>query len=109
MTTFKLSRLLCVGALACACAASPKPRPETAARVSDTAPDKAAAMRAASGDLRLQESEDRFAIEAARERKRRVDQEKTQAAENRPGALGPVDVRQPPAAPTPAPPAPPTP
>jgi hypothetical protein len=106
MTTFELSRLLCVGALACACAASPKPRPETAARVSDTAPDRAAALRAASGDLRLQESEDRFAIEAARERKRRVDEEKTQAADNRPNALGPVDARQTPAVPTPTPPTP---
>jgi len=101
MTTFKLSRIVLVGALACACAAAPRPRPEAPARVADTAPDKAAALRAAPGNLHQQDDEDRWAIEAARERRRRADQEKVEAA-NRAATLGPVDNRQPVAPPTPA-------
>jgi hypothetical protein len=97
MTTRSFRRLLFVGALACGCASAPRPRPEAPARAADTAPDKAAALRAASGDLHQEQDADRWAIDAARERKQRDDRQKADAASK----AAALQVR-----PTPAPPAP---
>jgi len=64
--------------IASACAGPRRP-PENAAapRIKDSAPEKAAAMRAANSNLRLEEEDARWGITAAEERKRaREDQRK---------------------------------
>jgi hypothetical protein len=77
-------RLALAGALLSACASSPKPRAEQPQRVPDSAPDKVAAQRSAAG-LNLEADDQRWGIDAARERKQR--QEKPQA----PPASGPAE------------------
>jgi hypothetical protein len=63
--------------LVLACAGSPRPRPEAEPRVKDSVPDKLAAQRAASGELRLEDEDERWGIEAARSnRKTKTDQQK---------------------------------
>jgi hypothetical protein len=95
MTTSKLLlRILFVGALASACASGPKARPETAKRVPDSAPDKIAAQRAATG-LHQEEEDQRWGFEAARERRRQAEQRKLQAPVPPPPAPGPVDLEKP--------------
>ncbi|MES1210402.1 MAG: hypothetical protein ABUS79_31065, partial [Pseudomonadota bacterium] len=56
------------GALLAGCASSPPPARERPVRVSDSAPDKIAATRAAAG-LHLEEDDQRWGIEAARARR----------------------------------------
>lgn len=57
--------------LAGGCARTTTPQTETAARVSDSAPDKIAAQRAAGPpSVNLEGDDERWGIEAARERKR---------------------------------------
>jgi len=63
-------RLGLAGALVSACASSPKRPAEQPQRVPDSAPDKIAAQRAAAG-LHLEEEDERWGIDAARERKQR--------------------------------------
>jgi hypothetical protein len=72
--------LACVAALWTACAAGPRPRPEgSPARVKDSQPDKIAAQRAAApASLELEPSDERWGIEAARER-RQAEREKKSA------------------------------
>ena len=65
-----LARLTLVAALLGACASHPKPRAEQPQRVPDSAPEKIAAQRSAAG-LHLEEEDERWGIEAARERKQR--------------------------------------
>ena len=99
-------RLLVIAVLALACAASPRPRPEAASRVKDSAPDKIAAQRAASGNLRLEDEDQRWGIDAARERRDQATQRK-QAPTPVPLSppTGPVDLQsQAPLVPAPAPP-----
>jgi hypothetical protein len=62
--------LMCV--LALGCASAPRARPEATApgRTKDSAAERVAAYRAASGGLRLEQEEERWGIEAARERRR---------------------------------------
>jgi hypothetical protein len=56
--------------LAAGCARPTSPPPETPARVKDSAPDKIAAQRAAAApSLNLEGDDERWGIEAARERK----------------------------------------
>jgi hypothetical protein len=72
MTSTTFVRALILGvSLASACAAS-RPRTETVAtrRLDDTNPDKSAALRAATPGLQLEAEDERWGIEAAKERKR---------------------------------------
>jgi hypothetical protein len=61
-----------VGMFALGCASAPRGRTEGNApvRVKDSAAEKVAAHRAASGSLRLEQEEERWGLEAARERRR---------------------------------------
>ena len=77
----RLSRLvtIAIALVALGCAGTPSPRPETSARVKDSAPEKIAAQRAAVRGLDLERDDERWGIEAARERKRAQEQKKTNA------------------------------
>ena len=62
------------------CATAPKPR-EPAARAKDSAPEKIAAQRAATAHgLQLDSEDERWGIEAARERRRQKDDAKAHEA-----------------------------
>jgi hypothetical protein len=79
MTSKSFVRAFVLGAsLASACAAS-GPRPETVAtrRPDDTMPERSAALRAATPGLQLEAEDERWGIEAAKERKRREPRQKT--------------------------------
>jgi hypothetical protein len=72
MTSTRFLRALVLGlSLASACAAS-RPRSETVAtrRSNDTTPDRSAALRAATPGLQLEAEDERWGIEAAKERRR---------------------------------------
>src|SRR3954464_6817582 len=82
-----------------ACATGPHAQPQAAARMRDSAPEKIAAQRSATPNLGLEADDQRWGVEAARERRRQAD-ERTAAARQRIGAPpppvaapGPVDVR----------------
>ncbi len=95
MTISKLlSRILFAGTLLSACASGPRSRPESAQRVSDSAPDKIAAQRAASG-LHQEDEDERWGFTAARELRQRKESSKTQPPAPPPPAPGPVDSAQP--------------
>ena len=66
--------------LAAGCAGSPRPHPETSARVKDSAPEKIAAQQAAARGLDLERDDERWGVEAARERRRIEDQKGQKAA-----------------------------
>jgi hypothetical protein len=67
------------GLLLASCATAPRP-PESASRVPDSAPEKLAAQRAAAPrSLELEPSDERWGIDAARERKRQQDAAKAKA------------------------------
>lgn len=86
--------MIVLAILALGCAAGPRPQSETAARVKDSAPDKIAAQRAAVRGLDLAEEDQRWGLEAARERRRKQDQKKTPVNENVIVSTNPpVDVR----------------
>lgn len=72
-----LLRLASMAVLLSACASSPKRPAEQPQRVPDSAPDKAAALRSQSG-LHQEEDEQRWGIEAAKERKQRREQQQQQ-------------------------------
>jgi hypothetical protein len=79
------------------CARSAPPPAETPARVKDSAPEKIAAQRAALPGLNLEQEDQRWGVEAARERKRAAPPETRSSA---PAAAGPapgqpVDVKKP--------------
>jgi hypothetical protein len=72
MTSTRFLRAFVLGlSLASACAAN-QPRTETVAarRRDDTTPDKSAALRAATPGLQLEAEDERWGIEAAKERRR---------------------------------------
>jgi hypothetical protein len=98
MNTSKLlSRIVFAGILASACASGPRARPETAKRVPDSAPEKIAAQRAATG-LHQEEEDQRWGFDAARERRRQSEEKKAQAVKQPPPpppTEGPVDLVQP--------------
>lgn len=71
-----LSGALSATLLLTACATAPKPA-ETSPRVADSAPEKRAAVRAAAPQsLQLEQNDERWQIDAARERKRQQDDAK---------------------------------
>lgn len=57
-----------MAALWCACASRPQPDPASPPRVKDSIPERSAALRAADGRLKLDVDDQRFGIEAAKER-----------------------------------------
>lgn len=64
-----------LGALAlvlAACASTPSPSSQRPARIKDTVPERVAAQRAAQKNLNLEEEDERWGIDAARERKERA-------------------------------------
>ena len=66
--------------MAPSCATAPKPR-ESASRAKDSAPEKIAAQRAAGPHgLQLESEDQRWGIEAARERKREKEEAKVREA-----------------------------
>ena len=63
--------------------------------MADSAPEKIAAQRAATPGLQLERDDDRWGLEAARERRRAAEQKKNQQrAAQAPVQNGPVDLRQ---------------
>jgi hypothetical protein len=72
---------LCMSVLVSACATKPATRaePPPPARVSDSAPDKRAALRSV-GNLQLEQEDERWGIEAAKERKDAEKQKSSSAA-----------------------------
>jgi hypothetical protein len=88
MTLSTWRRILVLGApLLLGACGPPRRPPETAAtaRIKDSAPEKAAAQRAASPGLALEADEQRWGIGAAQERKR-VRDEQAARTSARPGA-----------------------
>jgi hypothetical protein len=81
ITTHRIASVFGLGLWLAGCASSPRARPESAQRVPDSAPEKIAAQRSAAG-LHLEEDDDRWGIEQARELRRRKadDQKKKDAA-----------------------------
>jgi hypothetical protein len=95
LTSHGIGRLFVFALLALGCAAGQRPQSESAARVKDSAPDKIAAQRAAVHGLDLEEENQRWGLEAARERRQKQDQKKLPVTENATvGTNPPVDVRQ---------------
>jgi hypothetical protein len=84
---------LFAGLLTSSCAAGPRSRPESAQRVPDSAPDKIAAQRTATG-LHVEDDDERWGLVAARQRKQSAEQKKNQPSVP-PPAPGPVDLDQP--------------
>jgi len=76
--------------LTAACASAPRSRESTAAsaRIPDSAPEKVAAQRAASG-LQLEQDDARWGIEAARERKANAEPKKNPPATATPAGAEP--------------------
>jgi hypothetical protein len=78
-----------------------KPRSETPppARIRDSVAEKSAAQRSASGGLQLEEEDQRWGIEAAKERKRRSDaardNQSRSVSDPAKAPTGPVDIRVP--------------
>ena len=68
--------------LVCPACAAPRRPPETAsaARLKDSAPEKTAALRAATPGLELENDDARWGIDAAKERKRTRDEQRKKAA-----------------------------
>ena len=96
MTASFCLRALGIGLVALSCAGSPK-RPEASSpRIKDSAPEKIAAQRAAAPpSLKLEQDEERWGFEAARERRR---EDKARKAPQQPAASGKaVHVTPPPA------------
>ena len=88
--TRPILRTIFVGALLASCATGPRSRPESVQRVPDSAPDKIAAQRAATG-LHLEEDDERWGLVAARQRKQSAEQNKAPPPIP-PTAPGPVDL-----------------
>ncbi len=87
----RVARLLSVCLLSLTCATSPRPQAEAPPRVKDSVPDKIAAQRAASGNLRLEEDDERWGIEAARAN-RKTDSDQGQPAPTVTTPKGPADL-----------------
>jgi hypothetical protein len=95
-STFLRTTILATGLLFAACATS-GPRTETVAthRLPDSAPERSAALRSATPGLDLEADDERWGIEAAKERKR--DRPKTVASKPAAPAAGAgsIDVKAP--------------
>jgi hypothetical protein len=70
-----MRRGLWVAVLWCACASHPSPETASPPRIKDSIPEQAAALRAADGRLKLDVEEQRYGIEAAKERRETVGEE----------------------------------
>lgn len=86
-------------ALAAACTTTPSPQAQRPARIKDTVPERVAAQRDAQKDLNLEGEDERWGIEAARERKNRAGRTDNGAAPADPAGPGPAgggptDLRQ---------------
>ena len=88
--------LLAALSFAAACASAPPPQSQRPARIKHTVPERAAAQRAAQKDLNLEGEDERWGIEAARERKARArtDNGAGSSAPAAPSPSGPTDLRQ---------------
>jgi hypothetical protein len=90
----RFGRLIGVALLALGCASAPRSQPETAARLKDSAPEKITAQRAAVRGLDLEQDDQWWGFEGARERRdqdrKKQDAGKSAAAEGK----QPVDVTQ---------------
>jgi hypothetical protein len=93
--TFAIPTLLLVAGGGCARSAPPPT--ETPARVKDSAPEKIAAQRAAIPGLNLEQDDQRWGIEAARERKRAAPPETPSSVPTAAGATQPppLEVKKP--------------
>jgi|SRR5579862_2096535 len=60
---------LWLAVLVCACASRPSPEAATPPRIKDSIPERSAALRAADGRLKLDDEDQRYGIEAAKERR----------------------------------------
>jgi len=96
MTTSSCFRFLGIGLVALACAGSPK-RPEASSpRIKDSAPEKIASQRAAGPHgLRLEQDDERWGFDAARERRRQDKARRTQTQQLN-GSDKAIDVTLPP-------------
>jgi hypothetical protein len=97
MTSNRLFRTALLGAaLALSACATTRPRTETfaAQRQRDTAPDRSAALRAATPGLGLEAEDQRWGIEAAKERRRARDI-KAIPPQPAPDGRGGVDIKAP--------------
>lgn len=82
-------RLCAIGLLVLSCAASTKRAEPPVARLKDSAPEKAAAQKsAAPTSLRLEADDERWGVEAAKERKREQEERKAAAKPAAGGAPG---------------------
>ena len=89
-------RILFAGSLLSAYTSGPRARPEAAQRVPDSAPEKIAAQRSAAR-LNLEEEDQRWGFEAAREVKQRQETRTTQQpAASPPPAANPGALQPPP-------------
>ena len=83
MTSSRWTRtfLLGLALVAPACAAQQRaPETASASRIKDSAPEKTAALRAATPGLELEEDDARWGVNAAQERKRIRDEQRRKAA-----------------------------
>jgi hypothetical protein len=77
-----------MGLLALSCAGAPKRAESPPARLKNSAPEKAAAQKsAAPGSLQLEAEDERWGVEAAKERKR-AEEERRAAAKPATGGAG---------------------
>jgi hypothetical protein len=67
--------LLAVGTADLTACARPKPEPTTPPRIKDSAPERAAALRGADGRLKLDAEDERWGVEADKERRRKAAEE----------------------------------
>jgi hypothetical protein len=91
----RVAALLSIGLSGLACATGSRPPVESPPRVKDSAPERSAALRAASGSLRLEEEADRWGIEAARERQTSSDPKGEPSSVSVPSSRGDLQVQPP--------------
>ena len=94
MTFSSCLRMVAIGLVAASCAGSPKRPAATSGRMKDSAPEKIAAQRAAAPHgAQLEQEDERWGFEAARERRRENDARKAQKQPA--GGAAAVDVTTP--------------
>ena len=98
-----LLALLGGGLIALACAGAPRREAQAPPRMKDSPPEKIAAQRAAANNLQLEADDERWGIEAARERRREAQNKQPVPAAAPSAAPGPVDLRQTPSQPAASP------
>jgi hypothetical protein len=91
----RVAALLSIGLVGFACTTASRPPVESPPRVKDSAPERSAALRAASGNLRLEEEGDRWGIEAARERRTSSDPKGEPSSVSVPSSRGDIQVQPP--------------